>query len=72
MANPPKIFVTSPCTECSKSLKINSTLLDLINDKWIFWDYHFIYIHISNEKCPKEIGGGGGTGMDPPTTQNIG
>ena len=31
------IFVTRTCTECSKSLKINSTLLDLIHDKWVVW-----------------------------------
>ena len=42
VANPLKIFVTSPCTECSKSLKA----LD-----------YFICVYISNEKCPKKIGG---------------
>ena len=54
VANPLKIFVPTLAPNAVKSLKINSTFLDLLHDKWIFWDY-FICIYISHEKCPKEI-----------------
>ena len=43
MARHLKMFISSPCTKSSKGLKINSTLLGLIHDKWIFVMSHMSF-----------------------------
>ena len=53
-----------------KSLKINSTLLDLIQDKWIIILFVFIF-QMKSARKEKGERGGGETEMDPSTTQNI-